>query len=182
MSKLKAIFMVLSMQALLISCANAPRSGSGFLIGIVEPKNFDTPIFRSVSPAETSVTYLDRDSGIVFVSADHYEATDAIRTIKSGSTILPKGITKQDKYLNEAYRMVLCKQSLDCSQIYLCDDTIQVQTENISSIFSKLQSYGYPVAQYKYIGIGSNRYDLNISYFTDCENIAEDVRTVMELR
>ncbi|MGI9360477.1 MAG: hypothetical protein ACR2O7_02725 [Parasphingorhabdus sp.] len=179
MSKLKTIFMVLSMQVLLISCASAPQSGSGFLIGRVDLKNFGDPIFQSVSPLETSVTYLDRDSGIAFVSAERYEATDAIHPIRSGSTMLPHGATQGDEYLDDAYRMVICKQRGDCSEISLCDNTLLVHTANISSIYSELQSRGFPVAQLSYISEGNNTYNVTVSYFADCERIAGDVRLVM---
>lgn len=179
MSKLKAVFIVLFMQAFLISCASAPQSGSGFLIGKVDSENFGDPIFRSVSPPETSVTYLDRGSGIAFVSAEQYETTDAIRHINSGSTMLPHGATQEDQYLDQAYRMVLCKQRADCSDISLCDATLQVKTANISSLYYELQSRGFPVAQFRYIDVGNNTYDVTVSYFADCEKIAGDVRLVM---
>jgi hypothetical protein len=178
--KLRFLFALLAVQTLLISCASPSHSGSGFLIGRVDPKYFGDPIFRSVSPAGSSVAYLNRESGFAFVSAETYDATSVINPVRFGSTMLPQSKNPEDEYLYEAYRMVACKQRTDCAEISLCDGSFQIETEDVESIYSEFQIRGFPIAQFRYISDGANTYNVTISYFTDCEKMVEDIRRITE--
>ncbi len=164
---------------LLMSCNSTKATGSGYLIGDIDNSRVGEPIFRDIQPEYGAVTYIDRETGLIFISANRYTTIGGVRFIKSGPEPYPETFPLQSSGIEAAIKLAECAHKKDCARVEVCEHDFVVRSRDPMEIYKGLQVRAFPVAGLTYIGQGDDIYSIVLSYFTDCSSMRGDLELVV---
>lgn len=179
MQKLRIYLFSTLIALCLCSCGPSIKGGPGYFIARLDGIRVGDPVFSEIEPQYGATTYLDRNAGLVFISAEKFRTLEGVRMVEAGSQPYPKVLPFRSVGMQAAVKLVECKQLGNCASINICGRSFLIRAKDPVEIYGAMQLRAFPIASLTYVGQGSETFRVDISYFSDCDAIAADLEMVL---